>query len=85
MTTHRRNRPGRYPFQTVPRHRPNARGRRLSTTFPPQEPAAVTRRTLLCLVDDVRRLAYDHTLDDDRAWRIRDRFGKVDGLFNDNS
>jgi len=36
---------------------------------------------LLRLVDDVRRLAYDHTLDDaDRARRIRDRFGVYDGI-----
>jgi hypothetical protein len=36
------------------------------------------------LVGDVRRLAFDRTLDDaDRARRIRDRFGEYDGLFDD--
>jgi hypothetical protein len=39
---------------------------------------------LLRLVDDVRRLAYDRSLDDaDRARRIRDRFGEYDGRFDD--
>jgi hypothetical protein len=37
------------------------------------------------LIDDVRRLAYDRTLDDaDRARRIRDRFGEHDGRFDDD-
>jgi hypothetical protein len=36
------------------------------------------------LIDDVRRLAYDRTLDDaDRARRIRDRIGEHDGRFDD--
>jgi hypothetical protein len=40
---------------------------------------------LLRLVDDVRRLAYDRSLDDaDRARRIRDRFGVYDGLIDDD-
>ena len=38
----------------------------------------------LALVGDVRRLAYDRSLDDaDRALRIRDRFGVYDGLIDD--
>jgi hypothetical protein len=40
---------------------------------------------LLTLVDAVRRLAYDPSLDDgDRARRIRDRFGEYDGRFDDD-
>jgi hypothetical protein len=40
---------------------------------------------LLRLVDDLRRLAHDRTLDDaDRARRIRDRFGEHDGRFDDD-
>jgi len=36
---------------------------------------------LLDLVTDLRRLAYDRSLDDaDRARRIRDRFGVYDGI-----
>jgi len=35
------------------------------------------------LVRDLRRLAYDRTLDDaDRARRIRDRFGEYEGIFD---
>jgi hypothetical protein len=38
---------------------------------------------LLRLVDDLRRLAYDRSLDDaDRARRIRDRFGVYDGIID---
>jgi hypothetical protein len=54
------------------------------STIPPPE-----RRhnwaALLKLVDDLRRLAHDHTLDDaDRARRIRDRIGEHDGRFDDD-
>jgi hypothetical protein len=38
----------------------------------------------LALVGDLRRLAYDRSLDDaDRALRIGDRFGVYDGLIDD--
>jgi hypothetical protein len=55
----------------------------VSTTIPSPE-----RRhnwaDLLPLVDDLRRLAHDRTLDDaDRARRIRDRLGEYDGRFDD--
>jgi hypothetical protein len=40
----------------------------------------------LDLVTDVRRLAYDRSLDDaDRARRIRDRFGVCDGIIDDEA
>jgi hypothetical protein len=38
---------------------------------------------LLALVDDLRRLAHDRTLEpDDAMRRIRYRFGEYDGLFD---
>ncbi|MGH9249397.1 MAG: hypothetical protein ACRD0W_07780 [Acidimicrobiales bacterium] len=53
------------------------------TTIPPPEPRHGWAE-LRTLVDDLRRLAYDRSLDDaDRARRIRDRFGEYDGLFDD--
>jgi hypothetical protein len=40
---------------------------------------------LLRLVGDLRRLAYDRSLDDgDRARRMRDRFGVYDGIIADD-
>jgi hypothetical protein len=46
---------------------------------PPRHSWAVLR-----LVDDLRRLAYDPSIDDaDRARRTRDRFGEHDGRFDD--
>lgn len=40
---------------------------------------------LLRLVGDLRRLAYDRSLDDaDRARRIRDQFGVYDGIIADD-
>jgi hypothetical protein len=57
----------------------------VSHTVPPQEPGRHGWAHLLRLVGDVRRLAYDRTLDDaDRACRIRDRFGEYDGMFDDD-
>jgi hypothetical protein len=53
------------------------------TTIPPPEPTH-NWADLLRLVGDVRRLAYDRSLDDaDRARRIRDRFGEYDGMFDE--
>jgi hypothetical protein len=58
-------------------------GHNLPTNRP--EPPRRGWGELLNLVDDLRRLAYDRTLDDaDRARRIRDRFGEYDGLFDDD-
>jgi hypothetical protein len=46
---------------------------------PPERPH--TWAELLTLVGDLRRLAYDRSLDDaDQARRIRDRFGVYDGI-----
>jgi hypothetical protein len=57
----------------------------VSTTFPPPEPGRHGWTDLLRLVDDIRRLAHDHSLDDaDRARRIRDRIGEYDGRFDDD-
>ena len=54
----------------------------VSTTVPPQERGRHGWAELLALVGDLRRLAYDRSLDDaDRARRIRDRFGVYDGIF----
>jgi hypothetical protein len=54
-------------------------------TFPPQEPGGHGWADLLRLIGDVRRLAYDRSLDDaDRARRIRDRFGEYDSRFDDH-
>jgi hypothetical protein len=40
----------------------------VSTTFPPQEPGRNSWADLLCLVDKIRRLAFDRSIDDtDRA------------------
>jgi hypothetical protein len=48
-------------------------------TFPPPEPGRHGWAELLDLVGDLRRLAYDRSLDDaDRARRIRDRIGVYD-------
>ena len=56
----------------------------VSTTFPPQEPGRHGWADLLSLVGDVRRLAYDRSLEPDNAMRlIRDRFGEYDGRFGD--
>ncbi len=55
----------------------------VNDTLPPQQPGCHSIADLLRLVGDVRRLAYDATLDDaDRAGRIRDRFGEYDGIFD---
>jgi hypothetical protein len=54
------------------------------TTIPPPSPRH-SWADLLRLVDDLRRLAHDRTLDDaDRARRIRDRFGEYDGRFDED-
>jgi hypothetical protein len=46
------------------------------------EPGHHSCADLLRLIDDLRRLAYDRSLDDaDRARRIRDRLGEHDGRF----
>jgi hypothetical protein len=56
----------------------------VTDTFPPPEPGRHGWAELLRLVDDLRRLAHDRTLDDaDRARRIRDRLGEHDGRFHD--
>jgi hypothetical protein len=63
-------RPGRDPGQepTVP--------------TPPERRHSIAE--VLALVDDLRRLAYDRSLQpDDAMRRIRDRFGEHDGLFDD--
>jgi hypothetical protein len=55
----------------------------VSTIMP--EPGRHGWVELLRLVGDLRRLAYDRSLDDaDRARRIRDRFGEYDGLIDDD-
>jgi hypothetical protein len=51
----------------------------MTDTFPPPEPGRHGIAELLTLVGEIRRLAYDRSLDDaDRARRIRDRFGEYD-------
>jgi hypothetical protein len=56
----------------------------VNDTFPPHEPGRHGIAELLTLVGDLRRLAYDRSLDDaDRARRIRDRFGVYDGTIDD--
>jgi hypothetical protein len=52
----------------------------VGSTFPPTEPTRQhVDEALLALVRDLRHLAYDPTLsDDDRARRVRDRFGEFD-------
>jgi hypothetical protein len=51
---------------------------------PPHEPGRHRWAELLKLVDDLRRLAYDRTLEpDDATCRIRDRFGEYHGLLDD--
>jgi hypothetical protein len=56
----------------------------VSNTLPPNEPPRHGWAELLALVGDLRRLAYDRSLDDaDRARRIRDRFGVYDGTIDD--
>ena len=51
----------------------------------PPEPPRRGWADLLRLVRDLRTLAYDPSLDDDdRARRIRDRFGEYDGRFHDD-
>jgi hypothetical protein len=75
--------PGAFTSTTVPRATclEVTRG----THFPPHEPGRDGWAGLLRLVDDLRRLAHDHTLDDaDRARRIRDRIGEHDGRFHDH-
>jgi hypothetical protein len=58
----------------------------VSTTFPPPDPGRHGWAELLDLVTDVRRLAYDRSLDDaDRARRIGDRFGVCDGIIDDEA
>ena len=50
-----------------------------STTFPPREPGRTSLADLLRLVDGLRALAYDDSIDDaDRARRIRDGFVEYD-------
>ena len=57
----------------------------MSTTFPPHQPGRHGWAELLTLVGDVRRLAYDHSLEPDNAMRlIRDRFGEYDCRFGDD-
>jgi hypothetical protein len=54
------------------------------TTFPPQEPGRNSWADLLRLVDEIRRLAFDRSLDDaDRSRRIRDAIREHDGEFDD--
>jgi hypothetical protein len=54
-------------------------------TFPPHEPARHSIAELLRLLDDVRRLAFDRSLDDaDRSRRIRDWIGEYNGRFDDD-
>jgi hypothetical protein len=56
----------------------------VSNTIPPPEPGH-NWSDLLRLVDELKRLAFDRSLDDaDRARRIRDRFGEHDGRFDDH-
>jgi hypothetical protein len=56
----------------------------VNDTFPPHEPGRHGIAELLTLVGDLRRLAYDRSLDDaDRARRIRDRLGVYDGTIDD--
>ena len=51
---------------------------------PPNEPPRHGWAELLTLVGDLRRLAYDSSLDDaDRARRIRDRLGVYDSTIDD--
>ncbi len=51
----------------------------MSTTFPPPEPARHGIAELLTLVDELRRLAHDATLEpDDALRRIRDAFAGYD-------
>ena len=56
----------------------------MSTTFPPPEPGRHGWADLLRLVDAVRALAYDRSLEpDDAMRRIRDAFGVYDGRIDD--
>jgi hypothetical protein len=58
----------------------------VSTTFPPQEPGCHGWADLLRLVDEIRRLAFDRSLDDaDRSRRIRDAIREHDGEFADHN
>jgi hypothetical protein len=55
------------------------------TTVPPPEPGRHGWAELVALVGDLRRLAYDRSLDDaDRARRIRDRFGVYNGTIDED-
>ena len=57
----------------------------MPTTVPPPEPGRHGWAELLALVGDLRRLAYDRSLDDaDRARRIRDRFGVYNGTIDED-
>jgi hypothetical protein len=57
----------------------------VSTNVPPREPGRHGWADMLKLLDEIKRLAFDHTLDDaDRARRIRDRLGEHDGRFDDH-
>jgi hypothetical protein len=56
----------------------------VSTTFPPPESGRHGWADLLRLLDDVRSIAFDKSIDDaDRARRIRDRFGEYDGIYDE--
>jgi hypothetical protein len=58
----------------------------VSTTFPPPEPRRHSIADLLKLVDEIKRLAFDRTLDDaDRSRRIRDALREHAGEFDDHN
>jgi hypothetical protein len=57
----------------------------VSTTFPPPEPGRHGWADLLRLVDELKQLAFDRTLDDaDRSRRIRDAIREHAGEFDDH-
>jgi hypothetical protein len=54
-------------------------------TFPPQGPGRHGWADLLRLLDELRRLAFDRSIDDaDRARGIRDAIREHDGEFDDH-
>ena len=56
----------------------------MSTTIPPQEPGRHGWADLLRLLDAIREVAFDRSLDDaDRSRRIRDAIREHDGEFDD--
>jgi hypothetical protein len=57
----------------------------VSNTIPPHEPGRHGWAALLRLLDGVRALAFDRTLDDaDRSRRLRDLLNEHDGVFDDD-